>query len=318
MKDVRILIIDDDEAICRLLEQAFLAWGMTPKSITNPTLVASEIEQHFYHIVLLDVRMPNVSGTELLQMIVAQSRDTKVILITGYADKEVAVTALRKGAFDLLEKPISLDFLSHVVNQALEVQATERQYQDTLMELRQSQEALQVRTNRLEALNRELTEISSALSVLARSIERVKQETELRVRRQVRSLINPLMENCGQDKNLARYENHIEMLRTYIEDDTFDLTTDLPAVADLSSQELRIAYMVKTGLTIREVAGRLHVSPETVKTHRRNIRKKLGLKGTRRNLHAYLQNLSPNAVGTNPTSFVELPLVEYRSTASDN
>ena len=301
MKDVRILIIDDDEAICDLLVRAFASWGMTPKSLTDPTLVMSEIGLQFYHIVLLDVRMPKVSGVELLQTVAARSPHTKVILITGYADKDVAVAALREGAYDLLEKPIGLDLLAHVVGQALAVQETERQYQETLVELSQSQEALQVRTQRLETLNRELTEISNALSVLARSIDRVKQETEQRVRRQVRSLINPLLENCGQDRNLARYENHLEMLRTYIEDTAFDITSDLPAVADLSAQELRIAYMIKTGMIIREIAGRLHVSPETVKTHRRNIRKKLGLQGTRRNLHAYLQSMSPNTASSPAT-----------------
>ena len=316
MKDVRILIIDDDDAICALLEQAFVSWGMTPKSLTDPALVVSETKQQFYHIVLLDVRMPRLSGMEVLQAVVSQSPQSKVILITGYADKDVAVTALRQGAFDLLEKPISLDLLAHVVGQALDVQETERQYQATLVELQQSQQALQQRTQRLEAMNRELTEISNALSVLARSIERVKQETEQRVRQQVRSLINPLMENCGQDRNLARYESHLEMLRTYIEDATFDLSMDLSAVADLSSQELRIAYMIKTGMTIREIAGRLHVSPETVKTHRRNIRKKLGLQGTRRNLHAYLQSMSPSPVGAAPP--LDLPLLDYNNASSDN
>lgn len=316
MKDVRVLIIDDDHAICDLLERAIASWGMTPKSFTDPTLVTSEMATRFYHIVLLDVRMPQMSGVELLQTLVARSPQTKVILITGYADKDIAVAALRKGAYDLLEKPISLDLLAHVVRQALDVQETERQYQETLVELRQSREALQVRTQRLEALNRELTEISNALSVLARNIDRVKQETEQRVRRQVRSLLNPLLENCGEDRNLARYENHLEMLRTYIEDTAFDRTSDLPAVADLSSQELRIAYMIKTGMTIREIAGRLHVSPETVKTHRRNIRKKLGLQGTRRNLHAYLQNMSPDAASHAPAR--ELPLIDYYNTAIDN
>jgi FixJ family two-component response regulator len=289
---------------------------MIPKSLTDPALVVSEISQQFYHIILLDVRMPELSGVELLPAVVTQSPHSKVILITGYADKDVAVAALRRGAFDLLEKPISLDLLAHVVGQALDVQETERHYQETLVELQHSQKALQLRTQRLETLNRELTEVSNALSVLARSIDRVRQETEQRVRQQVRSLINPLMENCGQDRNLARYENHLEMLRTYIEDATFDLTMDLPAVADLSSQELRIAYMIKTGMTIREIAGRLHVSPETVKTHRRNIRKKLGLRGTRKNLHAYLQSMAPTAVGTTPP--LDLPLLDYHNTASDN
>lgn len=316
MSDVRVLIVDDDDAICELLERAFAAWGMTPKSLTDPALVASELGAQFYPIMLLDVRLPKVNGVELLKTVVAQSPSTKVILITGYADKDVAVAALREGAYDLLEKPISLDLLVHVVEQALALQEAERQYRETLQELRQSQQALQARTRRLETLNRELTEVSNAFSVLARRMDRVKEETEQRIRRQVRSLIDPLIENCGHDRNLARYASQLEILRTYIEDPAFDLTTDLPAVAGLSAQELRIAYMIKTGMTIREIAGRLHVSPETVKTHRRNIRKKLGLQGTRKNLHAYLQSLS--ATPSSDDAPAELPLLDYHHTAMDN
>jgi DNA-binding CsgD family transcriptional regulator len=60
----------------------------------------------------------------------------------------------------------------------------------------------------------------------------------------------------------------------------------------LSMGELRVALMVKNGLTNEEIAEYLHITPETVKTHRRNIRRKLGITGERSDLNAYLQSLT--------------------------
>ncbi len=295
--DVKILIVDDDEQIGKFLKNVFSSWGMSAKSLTNPTHAADEMKRGVYNVILLDLFMPEMHGMDLLESLVAKWKAIKIIILTGDADRGTAIAALHKGAFDLLEKPISLELLSHALRRALEVQKIERQYHQTLIELQRSQEVVQARTRRLETLNTELMEFSDALSVLAGSISRVKQEAEERVRRQVRSLMIPIMESLGRDKHLAKYEQHLDMLRTYVEDRAFDFAEDVPTMTALSLQELRIAYMIKGGMNIREIAARLYVSPETVKTHRRNIRRKLGLRGTKRNLSAYLQALPKSAVG---------------------
>jgi DNA-binding CsgD family transcriptional regulator len=89
------------------------------------------------------------------------------------------------------------------------------------------------------------------------------------------------------------------MLSNYID----NLTGDLPghqqtnaSLSSLSFRELQIALMIKNYMTNEDIAARLHISPETVRTHRRNIRKKLGMKGAKARLHAHLLTLEGNAL----------------------
>jgi FixJ family two-component response regulator len=222
---------------------------------------------------------------ELLVSIAELRPATKVIIMTGYADTEMAIQALRLGAFDFLEKPIAVDLLYHTVKRALDTQCLELEHKKTLEELSHR--------------NRELLETNEALAVLVKNIERTKQETERRIILQVRSLIMPIVENLRKDKNLRIYESQLVTLANYIEDITSGLATNLQETPSLSFRELRIALMIKYGMTSEEIAGHLHITLETVKTYRRSIRKKLGLTGTKHRLTAYLEHLegNVNAIG---------------------
>jgi DNA-binding NarL/FixJ family response regulator len=273
---------------------------MKAHSLTHPRHVTHEVQQHCYHLILLDIVMSEISGLDLLVDLRKLSPATKVIILTGYADKDVAIQALRRGAFDLLEKPVAMDLLSHAVQRALTTQHIEAEHQRTLAQLEQNQKALATRTAQLEQSNRDLLETNKALTVLARNVERTRHETEKRIREQIRHVLLPLlekyMETLRQDNNLTRYEPQLTMVRSYLEDMMSGLATGLYATAGLSFMELRIALMIKNGLSSEEITTRLYISPETVKTHRRNIRRKLGLVGTKHGLRLYLQSFERDAL----------------------
>ena len=277
MSNPRILVVDDDKQICAWLEEVFSSWEMTAESITDPHVVADEVQRKFYNIILLDVFMSEVQGIDLLVSRGNICPDTKVIIMTDYADKELAIKALRMGAFDFLEKPIARDLLNHAVRRALSVQCIELEHKSTLEELGHR--------------NRELMETNAALSVLTRNIERTRQETQRLIILQVRALILPLIEELKKDTSMKAYESQLALLSTYIEDITSGLSTNLHVNTALSFRELRIALMIGNDMTTEEIAAHLRISPETVKTHRRNIRKKLGILGTRRKLSSSLRSL---------------------------
>jgi FixJ family two-component response regulator len=281
MNEPRVLIVDDEKQICTLLETVFSSWEMSVASISNPLLVADEVQRQFYNIILLDIFMPGVNGIELLTDIGHLCPETKVIIMTGCADKEIAIKALRMGAFDFLEKPIALDLLDHAVRRALSTQRIELEHKKTLEELKDR--------------NKELLETNAALSVLTRDIERTRQETEKLVILQVRSLIVPLIEDLKKDKSMKAYESQLALLSSYIEDITSGLSTSLHVNTALSFRELRVVLMIGNDMTTEEIAAQLRISPETVKTHRRNIRKKLGIAGKRHKLNTYVRSME-NAV----------------------
>jgi FixJ family two-component response regulator len=286
----KILIVDDEPIVCELLEAMASSLGIKAKSITRSLKVMDEVRNTFYNLVLLDVFMPERSGFELIPDIQKASSDTKIIIITGRADKEVAIKALRLGAFDFLEKPINMELLSYSVNRALHIQETELEYKKTRETLEQSQVDLLDHKEKLEDLNRRLIQTNQALTVLAQNIAREREETEKRIVLKTRSLIIPIIERLQHDKNLKRYEAELIMLVKHLEDLTSGLAADTKIATSLSFSELRIASLIKNGLTTEDMAKHLHISPSTIKTHRKNIRRKLGINNRQQNLRNYLDS----------------------------
>jgi FixJ family two-component response regulator len=297
-KDARLLIVDDDRKLCDALHETISAWGIETKTITKPRLVANQLRNCFYNIVLLDIVMPAMSGFDLIPEIRGLCPETKIITMTGYADKEKAIKALRLGVFDFLEKPIKMELLLHSVVRALDTQKIELDLNRTLKELKHSQGDLLANKRKLEHVNKELFETINALSVLARNLERARQESEKQIVLKIRSLILPVVEKLQQDEKLKRYKAELSMLEDHIETLTSGLATDTRIAPVLSDTELRIASMVANGLKSKEIVKALHISLDTVKTHRKNIRRKLNINHSHYNLRTYLESRMRKGQGT--------------------
>jgi FixJ family two-component response regulator len=290
-----MLIVDDDEDICKLLETTVSLWNIQTKSLTNPLLVADEIKRHFYNVILLDVCMPKLNGIDLLVDIRQSCPDTKVILITGYADKDMAIKALSRGACDFLEKPMTMDLLYYVVKRALDSQRTEMAHRQALAEFAEK--------------SQKLLDTMAALSVLMKNIDVTKQEMGKMIVRQFRSLLAPIIDSLQNERNATVHKAQLAMLLRYLENLTVDLSTSQQAKLSLSAlsfRELQIALLIKNDLTNADIAAQLHISPETVRTHRRNIRKKLGMQGMKPRLNAHLLALEGSALGMNVPGQVAL------------
>lgn len=157
-------------------------------------------------------------------------------------------------------------------------------------ELKLNQRALQDHKAELEYVNKQLMDANNALSVLARNLERSRKESENRTISRVRTIIIPFIEKLQQDRNLQRYRADLRLLAGFIENLTSDLSADLKIAATLSATELHIASLIKNGMSSEEIARHLNVSPDTVKTHRKNIRRKLNLQDSNLNLRVYLES----------------------------
>lgn len=296
--DASLLIVVDDHQLCDALQQIVHGYGIKTRIITKPTLVANQVRKTFYHIVLLDIVMPEKSGFDLIPEIRRLCPETKIIIMTGHADKEKVIKAMRLGVFDFLEKPIKTELLLHSVMRALDTQKTELDLRRTLTELERSQSDLLAHKRGLEYVNKELFDAVSALSVLARNLERIREESEKHIFLKIRSLILPVVEKLQQNEKLKRYKAELSMLENHIETLTSGLATDTRIAPVLSAAELRIASMVANGLTSEEIAKPLHVSLNTVKTHRKNIRRKLNINHSHYNLRSYLESRMRKGQGT--------------------
>ncbi len=122
-----VFIVDDDQAM-----RDALAWLIQSVHLQVQTFASAEAFLESYDSALpgclvLDVRMPGMSGLKLQEELVARGRMLPIIMLTGYAEVPTAVRALKQGAIDFLNKPFSDALLLERISEAIEIDAQRRQ-----------------------------------------------------------------------------------------------------------------------------------------------------------------------------------------------
>jgi DNA-binding NtrC family response regulator len=120
---VRILVVDDEQGLCAGIQEALRREGYVVEAMTDPVAAGKAALQRLFNLVISDIKMPGISGLELLNQIRARHSDTLFILMTAYGTVENAVEAMKQGAYDYLPKPIDMKRLRALVQKALEFQA---------------------------------------------------------------------------------------------------------------------------------------------------------------------------------------------------
>ncbi|HKC60644.1 MAG TPA: response regulator [Myxococcales bacterium] len=117
--DIRILVVDDDQDSVELVEKILKKDGYRVQTLTDGRKVEEEIRKNDIHLAVVDLKMPDISGLDVVDMIRHHDSDVAVILMTGYATLDSAVSALRGGVVDYLRKPVREDELLGAVRRAL-------------------------------------------------------------------------------------------------------------------------------------------------------------------------------------------------------
>jgi DNA-binding NtrC family response regulator len=116
---VRVLVVDDDRAICEYMETFLAQDGFEVKSLQNPEKAADEVKAGGYHLVVLDLMMPGMDGVEVLRRIRKIDTDVAVVIFTGYPSLETAVQSMKLDAVDYLKKPFNPDEFRAVVDRVM-------------------------------------------------------------------------------------------------------------------------------------------------------------------------------------------------------
>ena len=286
-KNFRATIVDDDQLVCETLTETIQSWGLSAEGFTQPEAALEDIRENKSDIVLLDVFISDVCGLDLIPQL---GSDLKIIVITGCADKNTAIRALKLGAFDLLEKPFQNELLYHSILRALTALANERESKRLTDDLKQSRSELLVQQQRLANMNAQLFDTNRALSIFAQNIEREKEEIEKRIALRLRNIILPMVEKLRNDQALHKYRAQLDMLTRQIEDLTSGFAIDSRVAMALSFTELKIASLIKNGITTEEIARQLYIAASTVRTHRKNIRRKLKINNATYSLRNFLSS----------------------------
>ena len=121
--DTIIYVIDDDDAVRQSLEFLLKTAGITVRGFESAKAFLDVMPDIRSGCVITDVRMPDITGIELLQRVKKINPDLPVIVITGHGDISLAVEAMKIGAVDFLEKPFDDDLLLAAVRAALSQEA---------------------------------------------------------------------------------------------------------------------------------------------------------------------------------------------------
>lgn len=122
-----ILIIDDDEALRSSLQSLLPTYGFTVVAFESPLQGLETIRASPPDVIILDVKMPDMDGLSVLQLVSEIAPQVPVIMLTGYGEVPAAVRAMKIGAHDFIEKPIDDAKLVDIINNAIRARSLQEQ-----------------------------------------------------------------------------------------------------------------------------------------------------------------------------------------------
>ncbi len=122
---IKILVVDDDTTFCIMLKNWLGKRGFEAEAAFSCKEAIKKLEKEVFDVVLSDLRLPDKDGIELLHNVKERRPETQFILMTGYADIQTAVTAIKAGAFDYVSKPVIPDEILKKLQEALKLEKTE-------------------------------------------------------------------------------------------------------------------------------------------------------------------------------------------------
>lgn len=147
-----VLVVDDDKSMCEALESLFRSVGLRVQLFGSTAELMRSTLPKVASCLVLDVRLPEVSGLEFQVELAAAGIDIPIIFMTGHGDIPMTVQAMKAGAVDFLTKPFRHQEMIHAVNRALAADRKRRAEQETVSALRLLYESLTVREREVIAL----------------------------------------------------------------------------------------------------------------------------------------------------------------------
>jgi DNA-binding NtrC family response regulator len=119
LRTIRILIIDDDKDICEYMQLLLSQSGYEVTAETDARAALELLRDEEFHVVILDIMMPELNGMELLERIREFDSDIAIIIFTGYPSVDTAVTSMKYNVSDYIKKPFDVDEFNQTLEKIL-------------------------------------------------------------------------------------------------------------------------------------------------------------------------------------------------------
>lgn len=290
-----ILLVEGDPAVSDGLDSFLTEAGFAVLHARTGVEALALLGESPIDLVLLDLRLTQPGGLEVLRSIQESSPECPVLVVSGGEDADDAAAAVELGAWDYLPRPMeSLVLLGHSITNALERQRLLRQvgeYRQQLEdETRRHASQLAQAAKDVEAKNIALREVLS-------SIDSRSQEVGQRVAANIENLVLPLLHSLGHGLSRAQTEL-VKEIEQALQEIASPFVDRLAAKFEsLSPSEVKLCELIRRGLDNKTIARLTSLSVQTIATHRRNIRRKLGLSSRKVNMTSYLRSLEGTGDG---------------------
>ncbi|KPJ54354.1 hypothetical protein AMJ39_01095 [candidate division TA06 bacterium DG_24] len=211
-ESARLLVVDDDKGMRETLADILEMEGYEVDAVGEASAARELVARQFYHLALIDLRLPGVDGLDLLTQIKGTSPDTIVMVVTGHASLESSVDAINLGAEGYILKPIDIPGARSSIGRALEKQRL-------VFENRRLLEELRGMNVRLEQNNMELQqEIAGRKSLQAQLVESEKMLGIYQLAAGVtHEIANPLTTVMGRTQLLLRKAKELDLPREVVD-----------------------------------------------------------------------------------------------------
>jgi DNA-binding NarL/FixJ family response regulator len=251
-------------------------------------------------VVLLDLSLPDSAGLATVQAMRAALPEIPIVVLTGHDDNALASAALQIGAQDYLVKgQFDHDALGRAVRHALARHALEQRLRENEKILLDSRNYLKEQAEKmalqLEELRREYEDVNTTLKVLLKNRDSDKSTAQNALVREMSQEVAPFLlklKKSIHDRKQARLLDVLESNLQQLASSYGNANAGISLFWQLTPVEIQVASMIKQGLSTKDIATALSLSPETINVHRKHIRKKLGLGSKAVNLRSHLTSLS--------------------------
>ena len=131
IRNVKILVVDDDETIRKTMKAIFEDEGYIVDVVSTGKEAIEKTEKTVYNLALLDIRLPDMEGVELLKLMKDSLPRTRKIMVTGYPSVQNAIAAVNKQADAYLVKPVDIEKLLETVRTQLKLQEEEQYFTES-------------------------------------------------------------------------------------------------------------------------------------------------------------------------------------------
>jgi two-component system, response regulator PdtaR len=305
----KIMVAEDEAVIALELQKMLTRMGYNVVGISHTGEDALEKAAGLRpDLILMDIMLPGEMDGIKAAKVVKSKLGIPVILLMAHSEDKIIERAKKAEPYGYILKP----FQDREIRAAIEVALHKKEIEEKLrkahdkLERRVKKRTLELNTTLetlkrseaelaqhklvLERLNQELMDTNQALSVLANNIDKEKQKLEKHFFTLCNGKIIPILKDLQKDAHCQKWQADLELMISYLKEAFHELPQYQITGYSLSDQEMRVALMIKNGLTNRQIADMLYISPHTVKSHRKNIRKKLKIKNIKVDLASFLRS----------------------------